>query len=870
MTSGPEHTPYIESGNVGSVSPPHASDDERLTEARSKDANAGDTIKLAGADTRVTISNPARPARGLIRELPSDKGSGDGMESTRTRETAHQMDDLKQVKDQADPSNLLRPNLPAHNSGSGAFDHASSSTSSRQTSKRRDSQSSGHSAAQKSITSQSYSRRHQRSGSHTSRNSSADWNQSTAAEHLSTKSVQAVSQNSNESSQWQMLRRPKSTVNLFGRNNARQQRHEQTSDREAMPPPVPSTLSSSGSTNSTKAGATSSSRFGAWFVDMVSSNAQAREDQISSDSKSPYRASPRKASNVNSSGSSNGVFSSPSKNRFGFGRSSLDVDEGSTNSSTYRLGALDRMFDRAMQYFVDSDSNVDKCEDDIWLMGLRHPGYRPEPIASTSESPTTTSEPRNMTQNVVETLGKRGPRNSNPHDSQENGLDNGAEFSVASINGWPGSFYRDFYSRVALTYRTGFPPIPCSDQGMLGNGMFNAISQTLNRSARTSDGLSSDAGWGCMLRTGQSMLANALIFTHLGRGWRRSLSREGGVTTSTTDFATYSRIVSMFIDSPAPLAPFSVHRFAEMGQRLGKAVGQWFGPSTAAGAIKTLVNEFAPAGIKVVNAIDGTVFASDIAAAANEQNGIWSTPVLLLIGVRLGIDGVNPIYHDAIKADSLFYIDPHHPRPAVVLRVPDDDDLADAALRVPFSNTDDVHEAELDTRNVVDSFVTVGPILTNAARDREQIKSFFSSAYEDEVLRTYHCDKVRKMPLSALDPSMLVGFLIDGKDDWQDFCTRVEVLSSEAKPVFSVAASPPSWMRRPSASPATARSPSTGWNNGIGIVSQSPSDVASSLATSPPVMVSEPDGAYSEPEDWELDSTDASSEELGSTGDRED
>ena len=28
----------------------------------------------------------------------------------------------------------------------------------------------------------------------------------------------------------------------------------------------------------------------------------------------------------------------------------------------------------------------------------------------------------------------------------------------------------------------------------------------------------SDSGWGCMLRTGQSLLANALIHMHLGRG----------------------------------------------------------------------------------------------------------------------------------------------------------------------------------------------------------------------------------------------------------------------------------------------------------------------------------------------------------------
>ena len=34
------------------------------------------------------------------------------------------------------------------------------------------------------------------------------------------------------------------------------------------------------------------------------------------------------------------------------------------------------------------------------------------------------------------------------------------------------------------------------------------------------------------------------------------------------------------------LCPFSVHRMALAGKELGKDIGQWFGPSTAAGAIK--------------------------------------------------------------------------------------------------------------------------------------------------------------------------------------------------------------------------------------------------------------------------------------------
>lgn len=54
----------------------------------------------------------------------------------------------------------------------------------------------------------------------------------------------------------------------------------------------------------------------------------------------------------------------------------------------------------------------------------------------------------------------------------------------------------------------------------------------------------------------------------------------------TADYATYVQIITWFLDHPSALCPFSVHRMALVGKELGKEVGQWFGPSTAAGAIK--------------------------------------------------------------------------------------------------------------------------------------------------------------------------------------------------------------------------------------------------------------------------------------------
>lgn len=58
-------------------------------------------------------------------------------------------------------------------------------------------------------------------------------------------------------------------------------------------------------------------------------------------------------------------------------------------------------------------------------------------------------------------------------------------------------------------------------------------------------------------------------------------------------------------------------------------------------------------------------------------------------------------------------------------------------------------------------------------RGLDPVQLHYCTAYGASELKTFHCDRVRKMPLSGLDPSMLIGFLCRDEDDWRDFRRRV-------------------------------------------------------------------------------------------------
>ena len=124
-------------------------------------------------------------------------------------------------------------------------------------------------------------------------------------------------------------------------------------------------------------------------------------------------------------------------------------------------------------------------------------------------------------------------------------------------------------------------------------------------------------------------------------------------------------ILTWFFDSPLTLCPFSVHRMALAGKELGKDIGQWFGPSTRRcdqvrgcyhrcrtyvdTSFRSLVQSFPEASLGISVAVDGQIFQMDVYLASHPPTqshcpcklSRWGgRAVVMLIGIRLGMDGV--------------------------------------------------------------------------------------------------------------------------------------------------------------------------------------------------------------------------------------
>ncbi|XP_014561682.1 hypothetical protein COCVIDRAFT_22350 [Bipolaris victoriae FI3] len=442
---------------------------------------------------------------------------------------------------------------------------------------------------------------------------------------------------------------------------------------------------------------------------------------------------------------------------------------------------FERVSRNIVRTFYDPPPTNDSSEP-IWLLGQRYdprpPPARPPPSdAAAADEPTPPSE-RNEDESWIRTSIDVSERKEAP-----NGED------PAQYGNWPSAFLDDFESRIWMTYRSGFTAIQKSQDPKATSAMsFRVRMQNL-----ASPGFTSDTGFGCMIRSGQSILANALQILRLGRDWRyqdKPTAKE------------HCEILSLFADDPR--APFSIHRFVEHGAAVcGKYPGEWFGPSAAARCIQDLANKHREAGLRVYVSGDGAdVYEDKLKEVAIDDDGEWQ-PTLILVGTRLGIDKITPVYWEALKAslqmkqsigiaggrpsashyfvatqgNNFFYLDPHSTRPLL-------------PYRPPPSSTENENENQNQNQNQLavpsslDASATSNSSSTTIVPSATPTDGSDRTTYSEEELATCHTRRIRRLQIREMDPSMLIAFLITSADDYENW--KEGVRSVQGKSVVHV------------------------------------------------------------------------------------
>ncbi|XP_045200560.2 cysteine protease ATG4B-like [Mercenaria mercenaria] len=305
----------------------------------------------------------------------------------------------------------------------------------------------------------------------------------------------------------------------------------------------------------------------------------------------------------------------------------------------------------------------------------------------------------------------------------------------------------DVRSRFWFTYRKGFQPIGGT-------------------------GPSSDAGWGCMLRCGQMMLAHALVVRHLGRGWRWHGTDE-----------RHRKILEMFQDKKSSY--YSIHQIASMGVSEGKNVGQWFGPNTVAQVLKKLVVYDDWSSLVIHVAMDNSVIQDDIKCLCKCKHGDDRDKCEIRKSMKAESqtrdkDFINYSSCSSEASDTSFHSAPSSEMDVSIWKPL----LLIIPLRLGLTDTNVVYVESL--KKCLSLKQSVGMIggkpnhahwfIGYVGDELVYLDPHTTQVFEDPLTKddSFHCQYSCRMKILDLDPSIALGFYCGTEAEFDDLCSSLQ------------------------------------------------------------------------------------------------
>uniref|UniRef100_A0AC34FH17 Cysteine protease n=1 Tax=Panagrolaimus sp. ES5 TaxID=591445 RepID=A0AC34FH17_9BILA len=267
-------------------------------------------------------------------------------------------------------------------------------------------------------------------------------------------------------------------------------------------------------------------------------------------------------------------------------------------------------------------------------------------------------------------------------------------------------FFQDYNSRIWLTYRRDFPPLTPTNK-------------------------TTDCGWGCMIRSAQMLVAQALTTLFCGRAYRR---------ISRPNIEMLQTLIKLFEDKDE--ADLGLHRLMSIAtsQTDEKAVGQWYSPSRSLALLRDAINtsqHHLLQNVRIYLSADNCVVTSEVEILSCG----WTKAIILVICVRLGTKRINECYKHHVKS---------------VLSMESSIGLVGGKPKhsVYFIGFHGEYLFDLDPHFA-------------------QKYSNLDENDDSKIWETFHCQKPTRMLIEEMDPSLAVGFLVKSQAEFNQLIQQL-------------------------------------------------------------------------------------------------